>query len=108
VKRLTILPTEPASEREKRIPAAATTLEPLERRQKPRVERRNAQRRRSIARRVVADRRMALGVHADNALFVDSRSGAERRASSARRFGERRAGVRKIDLRELDLSALGI
>jgi len=117
VKRLTILPTEEASAGE--IPVKRTAsgagrqaekaVEPLERRKQPRIERRDDQRRRAIALRIVPDRRMALGVPVHDALFADSRSGAERRASSARRrLGERRAGVRMIDLTDLDLSALGL
>jgi len=107
VKRLTIVPpdltaletTEPPPE-----PREAVELE--ERRKQPRSERRLDQRRRAIARRVVSDRRISISFPQET-LFVESRSGAERRAKSARRkMGDRRAGVRLIDLTGLDLSEL--
>lgn len=77
-----------------------------ERRQHPRVERRQLQRRRSIARRILPDRRTSMFPEIDP-LFAEIRSGNERRATAQRRSqGDRRAGVRKMDLTNLDLSEL--
>ena len=108
MKRLTILPPD-ATDSDTAKPRkddgeGAVRVE--ERRKQPRTERRMAQRRKQIARRVNPDRRISLNPIRD-AFYVDSRSGAERRMVAVRRrVTDRRHGVRKIDLTNLDLSEL--
>lgn len=97
MKRLTVVPgsrTEP--------PEGAP-----ERRTSPRLERRKSQRRLEVARRIYGERRVLDLAPPPDVLFVDSRSGRERRGlSSRRRLRDRRSGVRSLDLTSLDLSEL--
>jgi hypothetical protein len=112
MKRLTILPPDTAEgdpakpRKDDGDGEGAVRVRAEERRKQPRAERRMAQRRKQIARRVNPDRRISLNPIRD-AFFVDSRSGVERRMVGVRRrVTDRRHGVRKIDLTNLDLSEL--
>ena len=69
------------------------------------AERRKRQRRLSLGRRVVDDRRKAPAP--PDPIFADQREGIRHRANAARRKrSDRRAGVRLYDLRKLDLSEM--
>lgn len=73
----------------------------------PRHERRKRQRRFEVARRILGERRVFDLAPPSDVLFVESRSGLERRGmASRRRLRDRRSGVRSLDLRTLDLSEL--
>ena len=90
MKRLTVIPPTPAPPK---TPAISES------------ERRRRQRRLSIGRRVIEERRHVPAP--EDPLFADQRERTERRRQAPRRKrAERRSGVRLFDLTKLDLSDL--